>query len=202
MLTYKNIKLSDEDRVQIIQAKTRLFSKKTEEEMFYELCFCICSPQTTFSKNSELNKELKSRDFFRGYIPSNELELLTAKVRFYQRKALFLIEAKKKWRTIYDVMVSDESDYFKRDWLIQNVRGLGFKTSSHFLRNALGCEYFAILDTHVCKFLETSPPKSPTMYKTQEARFMEIANDLSVTPMELDIYIFAYYSGQDLNVVR
>ena len=150
MLTHKTVKISEQDRLELIHAKNRLFAKKSEEDMFYELCFCICSPQTTFSKNSDLNKELRARDFFNKPISYETLQELTVQVRFYQRKALFLIEAKRAWDVIYAAVNNDViADYDKRKWLVTHVRGLGMKTASHFLRNAIGCEYFAILDTHV-----------------------------------------------------
>ena len=203
MLTYKNIIVTDKEKIKIIATKTKLFAPKTEEEMFYEICFCLCSPQTTLSKNSELNRELKERHFYRKDIPFFELQELTTKVRFYQRKASFLIEAKREWKTIYAIMADPYvTDYIKREWLVKNVRGLGFKTASHFLRNALGYEYFAIIDTHICKFLGIILPKSPTMYKTQELRFMEISKKFGMTPMELDLFIFSHYSGQNLEDVR
>jgi thermostable 8-oxoguanine DNA glycosylase len=204
MLTHKNIKLNDDDKLILITTKKKLFSRKTEEDAFYELCFCLCSPQTTFAKNDKLNKELRKRDFFNGFIAFPDLKLLTTEVRFYHRKASYLLEVKKAWRgEIWPGLnANNMTDYNKRSWLIEFVRGLGMKTASHFLRNALGCEYFAIIDTHVCKFLEINPPKSQAIYLAQEQRFVAIANNLGITPLELDVYIWSHYSGQPLEYVR
>ena len=203
MVTHKNISITDDLKLQLITTKQKLFGKKDEEDAFYELCFCICSPQTTFSKNSNLNAELRKRNFFKGFIPYEELQQLTIEVRFHHRKALFLLEANRDWSTIwYNINQDSTTDFTKRAWLVENVRGLGYKTASHFLRNAIGAEYFAILDTHVCKFLECTPPKSSTMYLLQEQRFLEIAEKLKLTPMELDLYIWSYYARQPLDTVR
>lgn len=204
MITKYNIKITDDDKTRIISAKQRLFSyPKTEEETFYELCFCICSPQTNFSKNIKLNKELKEINFFHCYILQEKLEQYTTKVRFYRNKAQYLMWAKKLWPAIWKTISRiDLSDYDKREWLVKNVTGMGMKTSSHFLRNILGCEHFAILDTHICKFMMIKSPHSQTMYKLIENNFQNEAEKLGLSPLELDLYLFSHYSGIPLGEVR
>jgi N-glycosylase/DNA lyase len=203
MITKTNISITGEDRVRLIALKQKLFSPKNEEQAFYELCFCICSPQTKFALNTELNKELQGKDFFNHRIPYKNLCELTYKVRFYNRKAVYLLEAKTNWKSIWEfINKSDITDFDKRLYLVKNVQGLGMKTASHFLRNVLGCEYFAIIDTHILKFLQSEKYANQFGYYMLEKEFMNIDNSLKVTPIELDLFIFSYYSGIPLEEVR
>jgi N-glycosylase/DNA lyase len=48
---------------------------------------------------------------------------------------------------------SFDSIYACRDWLVQNIRGLGYKEASHFLRNIGLGEDIAILDRHILRNL-------------------------------------------------
>jgi N-glycosylase/DNA lyase len=204
MLTKHNLTLSDEDRLKIIEAKTKIYSEKTEENAFYEMCFCICSPQTHFNKNSAVNQELRKRDFYHNYIPYAELSEICYSVRFFQKKAIYLIEAKQRWESTWYAIKRDSTttDYDKRLYLVRNIKGLGMKTASHFLRNALGCEHFAILDTHVLKFMGEERPKNQWGYYQLEGKFTAIATKFNLTPTELDIYIFSHYANIPLEKVR
>ena len=55
-----------------------------------------------------------------------------------------------------------------REWLVKNVKGLGYKEASHFLRNIGKSEDLAILDRHILKNLQDLkvindiPKKLPT----------------------------------------
>ena len=71
--------------------------------------------------------------------------------RFYNRRAEFIALARKHLN-IKDKVKNFESEFEAREWLCQNIKGLGLKESSHFLRN-VGCENVAILDKHVLNLL-------------------------------------------------
>lgn len=202
MITKDDVRVSDKTRLKLIVTKHKSFQPKEEEDAFYELCFCICSPQTSFETNSELNKDLREVGFFRNFVHKDRLEEFIYKTRFYHRKADFLIDAKNHWREIWYHMEHLESDWERREYLVNQVRGLGYKTASHFLRNVRGCEHFAILDTHVCKFLRVSVPHSPVMYKVLESNFQQIAEKAALTPLELDMLIFSQYTGLPLEEIR
>jgi len=205
---------------------------KTEEEIFYDLVFCLLAPQTTFKSNVKVTNELKKLDFYHAPLPvsgrrmsknwyTKNLPEILKPVRFYRNKAKYLIEAKKKFPEIFvKVMVKDayylqkeESEEAKiiREWLVKNVKGLGMKTASHFLRN-LGEENLAVIDVHICKFLadricthslnkkedikklvkEAGTRKG---YLRLENEFCRIAKENKVSPAMLDAYLWKIYSG-------
>jgi N-glycosylase/DNA lyase len=72
-----------------------------------------------------------------------------------------------------------------RDWFVRNVKGLGWKEASHFLRN-IGYRDLAILDRHILKNLRRhriirSLPKSltPARYQSIERKFRRFADAMS-----------------------
>ncbi|MHC1588097.1 MAG: 8-oxoguanine DNA glycosylase, partial [Candidatus Syntropharchaeia archaeon] len=53
--------------------------------------------------------------------------------RFYKKRAKFIVEARKF--DIKENVISFENEREARRWLVENVRGIGYKEGSHFLRN-------------------------------------------------------------------
>jgi N-glycosylase/DNA lyase len=91
-----------------------------------------------------------------------------------------------------------------REWLVNNVKGLGYKEASHFLRNT-GVLDVAIIDRHILRFLLdkqliTEIPKSLNRRKYFEIeRLLScIATKLGSTLGELDLYIWSLRTGKVL----
>ena len=167
------INISKQDREALNKVFENFGRKKTEEEIFYDLCFVIMAPQTRFENNIKVIQKLKKLDFYyfgeayEGYCGIEQIEEILKPVRFYKNKTKYLLEAKKKFPEILKVIASLDTwdnkqsihvvDVYKiREWLIDNVKGLGMKTASHFLRN-LGDYNLSILDTHILKFIAFNP---------------------------------------------
>ena len=118
-------------------------SNKSDEDIFYEMCFCICAPQTTFKNNYKVITELRRIDYYHFtshqlYLEGSEEEFLwkfVKPVRFFRNKSKWLAEARRKFSDILFTLGSVADEQSKRGWLVQNVKGLGWKTASHFLRN-------------------------------------------------------------------
>ena len=94
----------------------------------------------------------------------------------------------------------------RRDWLAQEkqVKGLGYKESSHFLRN-IGLSGYAILDKHVMnclmdlKVVETpKPPGNRTRYLETEERLRIFARDIGIDFDELDLVLWSMKTGEVL----
>jgi N-glycosylase/DNA lyase len=89
-----------------------------------------------------------------------------------------------------------------REWLVRNIKGIGWKESSHFLRN-MGFKNFAILDRHVLKTLnkygildEIPRTLSKKIYLGIERKLKNIADHLHITLAELDLYLFYLDAGK------
>jgi N-glycosylase/DNA lyase len=94
----------------------------------------------------------------------------------------------------------------RRDWLAQErrVKGLGYKESSHFLRN-IGLGGYAILDKHVMscltdlKVVDTpKPPANRTRYLETEERLKFFARDIGIDFDELDLVLWSMKTGEVL----
>ena len=215
------------------QALNKVFENfgrlKTEEEIFYNLAFCILVPQTTFKNSIKVIQKLKELDFYyfgeayEGYCGIAQIEEILKPVRFYKNKTKYLLEAKKKFPEILQAISSLDTwdnkqsihvvDIYKiREWLVDNVKGLGYKASSHFLRN-LGDTSLAILDVHIIKFLaeQIGVPLNLTYenaikyfkkvvsrkqgYLDLEKIFQNIAKENELSTAMLDAYLWKFYSG-------
>lgn len=205
------MKVTREDRRQLKRVLNNLGRRKTKRTIFYDLCFCLCAPQTTFKNNIKVIKDLKvygagGEGFYKTKnwaLTETHIQMLCTPVRFYNNKARYLMEAKENFEEIYNVVKrTGESGYSKREWLVKNVKGLGMKAASHFLRN-LGHTELAIIDTHILKFLahdeyelEEVRKMATTRkgYESLEFDFKVEASDYRMTTAELDALVWKNYS--------
>ena len=213
------MKITKEDRKQLKRVLENLGNKKTKEQVFYDLCFCICAPQCKFENNIKVIAELKKYGaggcgFYKtenGCLTEAHLKILLRPVRFYNNKTKYLLETKKKFDFIYNQVITNRGllDYEKRKWLVKNVKGLGMKASSHFLRN-MGYVDLAIIDTHILKYMaefEKYPDKALEIFRKQatsiagyedlEYYFKVLAEDNKLTMAELDALVWKNYSGTE-----
>lgn len=191
MKPVEELEITEEDREKARLVFEKNFEPpKTDEEIFYELCFCICAPQTTFKNNIKVIEELKVHDLFNREMSIDILERILKPVRFYHNKAKWVMNAKANFSEVLDMVKSKWVPEVKRVWLKKDVKGLGYKAASHFLRN-LGCKDLAIIDTHILKFLKI---EGKWNYDDLERRLGDIADSEGLTVAELDIIIWKYYS--------
>jgi N-glycosylase/DNA lyase len=224
------INITKEDRQALNKVFENFGRKKTEEEIFYDLCFAIMAPQTKFANNIKVIQRLKELDFYyfgeayEGYCGITQIEEILKPVRFYKNKTKYLLEAKKKFPEILQAISSLDTwdnkqsihvvDVYKiREWLVDNVKGLGYKASSHFLRNLGYGDNIAIIDTHIIKFLAEElavifgftyeeamqefrkQASKKEGYLSLEKIFQNIAKENKLSCAELDSWLWKNYSG-------
>jgi N-glycosylase/DNA lyase len=94
----------------------------------------------------------------------------------------------------------------RRDWLARSrgVKGLGYKESSHFLRN-VGLRGYAILDKHILRCLAEvgvidtpQPPTTRARYLATEERLRRFARDTRIDFDELDLVLWSMKTGEIL----
>jgi N-glycosylase/DNA lyase len=94
----------------------------------------------------------------------------------------------------------------RRDWLARSrgVKGLGYKESSHFLRN-VGLRGYAILDKHILRCLSEvgvidspQPPSTRTRYLATEESLRRFARDVRIDFDELDLVLWSMKTGEIL----
>jgi N-glycosylase/DNA lyase len=100
-------------------------------------------------------------------------------------------------------LIFKKSGIEMREWLVENVEGLGMKEASHFLRN-IGYKDLAIIDFHIIDLLEREKlierPNTLTKNKYLEIEnvLREIGNKTGLNLAELDLYLWYIETGKVL----
>jgi len=188
-----------EQKKEIIKNRLEYFKKiEKDEDLFYELCFCILTPQSKAKLCWKAVEDLIKNDFLHKEI--NPLPFLIGRTRFQNNKSKYLVEAKSK----YNELVSNlkkSSTVEMREWLVNNIKGVLYKESSHFLRN-IGKTDLAILDRHILKNLYENNvineiPKTLTKkkYLEIENKFKEFSKKVNIPIDELDLLFWSNEEG-------
>jgi N-glycosylase/DNA lyase len=187
------LQITEQDRIEAKKAVDRFKGEKTAEQIFYNLCFALLAPQTTFKNNKKVIALLEEKKYFSNNIPKEELEEIVRPTRFFRNKTRFLTAAKANFEDVLGIINLPVSVKDKRRFLVESVNGLGMKASSHFMRN-LGYTDLAIIDTHILKFLNKNIPKNNNEYIEIEKELTNFAEDNDISMAELDAIIWKYYS--------
>lgn len=189
----------------------RRVGKGRDKELFPELCFCLLTPQ---SKALNCDKAIqglkKDKLLYDGCVRAirNKLKGI---VRFHNNKARYIVDARTLFRSKEakrqrSIDLKDKIDFqnpFKaREWLAKNVKGLGYKEASHFLRNiGLGRD-IAILDRHILKNLKKYDvikeiPRTLTCktYLEIENKMKEFSKSINIPLDELDLLFWSQETG-------
>ncbi|MEM5793815.1 MAG: N-glycosylase/DNA lyase [Candidatus Aenigmatarchaeota archaeon] len=189
-------KLKKSEVSKLIETRIKEFEenrKKSSEEIFKELCFCILTANFNAEKSIRIQEEISNGFLF---LEKEDLEKKLRELghRFPKARAYYIVEARKfkdKLKKIIESLKEEEL----REWLVENVKGLGYKEASHFLRN-IGYKNFAIIDFHILdvlnKFKLVKKPKVITKkkYLEIESLLRKIAEEAKLTLAELDLYLW------------
>ena len=132
--------------------------KGRDEDIFQELCFCLLTANANALYCDKAIKELRQTNLLFDGKAHQIRPKLRGRVRFHNKKADFIIGARKLFKSGKGICVKKKlnfKDVFKsREWLVENIKGLGYKEASHFLRNIGLGKDIAILDRHILKNLK------------------------------------------------
>jgi N-glycosylase/DNA lyase len=181
------------------------FAAVPASEYYYELAYCLMTPQSSAANAGKAVDTLKHANLLESDIdPSNVLVSKTHYIRFHNTKARWLLEAKKKLPEILSVLNGELPSPEVRRWLVEHVHGLGWKEASHFLRN-IGHRNLAILDRHILRNLKRhgvirTLPRSltPARYRAIEERFNRFAGHVGIPMDELDLVFWSRETGKIL----
>ncbi len=181
-----------------IQKRLLEFQQLPEQDWIYELLFCILTPQSSGKRCWEAIEELKRSQF-------QDIEaVLARKTRFHKTKAKNLQQAKEKWPKIQQQVHTSENPYLLREYLFKNVKGLGMKESSHFIRNiGKNNNTLAILDRHIlgnlARYSIIKNPKinlTKSSYLKIEQKFLKFSQEISIPIDHLDLLFWKEGAGE------
>jgi N-glycosylase/DNA lyase len=132
--------------------------KGKDKDIFQEMCFCLLTANANALRCDEAIKELRKTGLLFDGRACQLKPKLRGRVRFHNKKADFITLARKTFHSRGRIDIKgklDFSDVFNiREWLVENIKGYGYKEASHFLRNIGLGKNIAILDRHILKNLK------------------------------------------------
>ncbi len=203
-------KIWDEKREEIekrIKEFESLWRNASDEILFEELAFCLLTPQSKATICWRAIENLRDSGAL-WFGDAKDVEKYLVGVRFKYTKAENIVRARKFFTVNGKIRIRDVLSQFQdpkdmRDFLVRNVRGMGYKEASHFLRNVgLGKE-LAILDRHILKNLLAlgvidEIPKGLTKrrYLEIEKRMMEFSRKIGIRMDYLDLILWYRETGK------
>ena len=168
-------------------------NKKSINELFNEMCFCILTANFNAEKSIKIQNEIGD-----CFLTISEKELANKLKylghRFPNTRAEYISESL-KCKDLLQKSVQSLNGEDLRKWIVNNVKGLGYKETSHFLRN-IGFNDYAIIDFHIIDILLRhnliEKPKTLTRKKYLEIENLlrKIAEKSGLSLAELDLYLW------------
>jgi N-glycosylase/DNA lyase len=189
----------------------RVWQSASDSLLWEEMVYCI------FTAGASAKMGLRSVDALRPLLKAGaQSEMTKALVaagahRFPNARPGYIIVTRDYLEESFSMQLRERLLSFgdpmeRRDWLAREprIKGLGYKESSHFLRN-IGFKGYGILDKHIvrclCELKVIDSPKPPTSrgrYLETEARMRQFAADTGIDFDELDLLLWSTKTGEIL----
>jgi N-glycosylase/DNA lyase len=179
----------------------------TNEDIFAELAFCLFTPQSKAKSCwASVNTLIAKNLLLKG--SKSEIAKELNRVRFHNNKAGYVVLAREQFSkngkiTIKPVIESFNDVFEARQWLVKNVKGLGLKEASHFLRNIGFGENITILDRHILNNLKLSgviknvpPTITKTIYLDIEKKMAAFSKKVKIPLSHLDLLFWCNETGE------
>ncbi|MDQ3820385.1 MAG: N-glycosylase/DNA lyase [Acidobacteriota bacterium] len=212
-VTIENIKATRRARALEIRARLAefqsLWETATDERLWEELVFCI------FTAGASARMGLRAIEAVRHLLMSGSHAELTEALQGVHRYPVarpgYIVVTRDYLREdcgmrLRERLMSFTDPVARRDWLARNrgIKGLGYKESSHFLRN-VGFRGYAILDKHILRSLaelgeieSPDPPATRARYLETEERLRRFARRVAIDFDELDLVLWSMKTGEIL----
>ena len=212
-VTVESIKETHRARRGEIRARLAEFDavwrEASDARLWEELVYCI------FTAGASARMGLRSVEAVRELLPEGTHEelaaALTGRHRYPRSRSGYIVATREHLRRDCDLRLRERLEGFddpvaRRDWLARErgIKGLGYKESSHFLRN-VGLRGYAILDKHILRCLaeigvteSPDPPATRARYLATEDRLRRFARGARIDFDELDLVLWSLKTGEIL----
>ena len=211
----ENIRATHKARKKEIQTRLNQFRdvwrKGSDARLWEELVFCI------FTAGASARMGLTAVEAVRPLLLEGKRDQMTRALRKYGAHRFpverpgYIVVTRSYLRQECNMALRKKLQSFtdpiaRRDWLAQEkqIKGLGYKESSHFLRN-IGFKGYAILDKHVMRCLaelgvveRSQPPATRARYLETEERLRLFAREIKIDFDELDLVLWSMKTGEVL----
>ncbi len=185
----------------------QIWQKGTRENLFTELVFCILTPMA----NARFCWGAVENMVGTGMLWSGDAMRIALEIkgaRFINRKSNYIVEAREMFMgegriPLRSIIKRAGDGQRAREWLVANVKGLGYKEGSHFLRNIGFDTSLAILDRHILKNMaalgligEMPESLSKNRYMEMERALKVFSRDVEIPISQLDLLLWYKETGQ------
>lgn len=197
----------------VIRARLKEFQSilaaGNETVVFRELCFCI------LAANSSAEMGMRSVAAIDGILLDGSLDELQSRLsrgfRYWRIRPAYIIHTREYLKSRFDLRLLSAlraipGHQARRDFLSldKNIKGIGSKEASHFLRN-IGFQGYAILDKHILRslaeFRVIRLPRSPlnrARYIRIERKMARFSEEVGIGMDELDLLLWSRKTGKIL----
>src|SRR5712691_7425448 len=214
-ITIESLRLAHSARRAEIRFRLREFRQVwrtgSDARLWEELVYCI------FTAGASAKMGLRAVEAVRPLLKTGEPKAMTRALvaagahRFPNARPRYVVTTRDYLQRSSAMRLRDRLKSFhnsveRRDWLAKEprIKGLGYKESSHFLRN-VGFKGYAILDKHIVRCLaelsvidSPKPPATRKAYLETEAHMRSFANDIDIDFDELDLLLWSMKTGEIL----
>lgn len=213
MIIVENLHISLQKKHPAIKKRLQEFSSiiKTgsNNEIFLELVFCI------FTAGASAKMGLNAANAVKNIALDGNIKEISNKLkgvyRFPNIRSRYIVHTREYLKDEYnfklkELILSFDDHYERRDFLAlnKNIMGIGFKESSHFLRN-IGFKGYAIIDKHLFNSLKelkiiksNKLPINRVQYHKIENKLKEFSASNNFDFDELDLLLWSEKTGEIL----
>jgi len=198
-----------------IRARLREFGQvwqtASDERLWEEMVYCI------FTAGASAKMGLRSVEAVRPLLARGHQQAMTRALvtagahRFPNARPVYVVTTREYLEGSFSMRLRERlksfSDPFeRRDWLATEprIKGLGYKESSHYLRN-IGFKGYSILDKHIVRCLaelgvvdSPKPPTNRNRYLETESRMRQFSGEIGIDFDELDLVLWSIKTGEIL----
>ena len=196
------VKKMVEDRVDEFRRVHEMDSQKWYEELVY----CLLTAYSSALMGQRCVDALLGGGLMEGSMQDVRGCLVEEGHRFANRRAEYIYDTRELAPRIKGVIQGFDDPRDAREWLVENVKGLGWKEASHYLRN-VGYFGLAIIDRHILSNMvehgliteeESRKGLAKRRYHAYEGVLEKVARRLGMAPGELDLYLWYRKTGKVL----
>ena len=195
-------KLETRRKIEARIAEFRAAQRDDDDKWFEELVFCLLTANYSAKGALACIAALNDGNAIKGGDLEHIRVCLEHRHRFPNKRSEFILKARAHKHDLKKIIISQLSSCKARDWLVENITGLGMKEASHFLRN-VGYLDLAIVDKHILSHMVEqgiieNRPKTMTRknYLEYEAILTKVAEMLEMPLGQMDLYLWANKSGE------
>jgi N-glycosylase/DNA lyase len=214
-VTIDSLHIAHAARRREIKARLREFRRvwrtASNQRLWEEMVYCI------FTAGASARMGLRSVEAIRPLLATGKQQAMTRALvaagahRFPNARPGYVVITRDYLRDSFSMrlrerLMSFSDPLVRRDWLATEpqIKGLGYKEASHFLRN-IGFQGYAILDKHIMRCLAElgvidgpKPPTTRKRYLEIEDRMRQFAGDVEIDFDELDLVLWSMKTGEVL----